>query len=160
MNDLMEKLGESPYELNEGEPMEPMEPMEWICMKLKGLDEKWMKWVRWTLGEWVWVPMRVSEKVPIRKSLSNWVWKSLSKCPYQTECEMSLSKCPYRNVPIEMSISKCPHQNINSTFYDSNCSSIGTRVSFNSTTYYQINHTLNHTHWSQWAFEELGGFTW
>ena len=28
MNDLMEKLGESPYELNEGEPMEPMEPME------------------------------------------------------------------------------------------------------------------------------------
>lgn len=104
----------------------------------------------------VWVPMRVSEKVPIRKSLWEWVWKSLSKCPYQTECEMSLSKCPYQKVPIKLSISKCPYQNINSTFYDSNCSSIGTRVSFNSTTYYQI----NHTHWSQWAFEELGGFTW
>ena len=28
MNELMEKLGESPYELNEGEPMEPMEPIE------------------------------------------------------------------------------------------------------------------------------------
>ena len=66
---------------------------------------------------------------------------SLSKCPYQTECEMSLSESPYQKVPIKLSISKCPHQNINSTFYDSNCSSIGTRVSFNSTTYYQINHT-------------------
>ena len=89
------------------------------------------------------VPIKLSVKVPIRKSLSNWVRKSLSESPYQI-------------VPIKLSISKCPHQNINSTFYDSNCSSIGTRVSFNSTTYYQI----NHTHWSQWAFEELGGFTW
>ena len=66
---------------------------------------------------------------------------SLSECPYQTECEMSISESPYQIVPIKLSISKCPHQNINSTFYDSNCSSIGTRVSFNSTTYYQINHT-------------------
>ena len=94
------------------------------------------------------VPMRVSVKVPIKMSLSNWVWN--------VPIEMSISESPYQIVPIKLSISNCPHQNINSTFYDSNCSSIGTRVSFNSTTYYQI----NHTHWSQWAFEELGGFTW
>ena len=89
-------------------------------MKLKGLDEKWMKWVRWTLGEWVWVPMRVSEKVPIRKSLSNWVRKSLSESPYESECEspyqnvpIKLSvKCPYRNVPIKLSLSNCPYQNV------------------------------------------------
>ncbi len=37
------------------------------------------------------VPMRVSVKVPIRKSLS---------------------ECPYQNVPIKMSLSKCPHQNV------------------------------------------------
>ena len=113
------------------------------------------------VGVSVKVPIRKSLWEWVRKSLSNWVWnvpirKSLSECPYQTECEMSLSESPYQKVPIKLSISKCPHQNINSTFYDSNCSSIGTRVSFNSTTYYQI----NHTHWSQWAFEELGGFTW
>lgn len=52
----------------------------------------------------VWVPMRVSEKVPIRKSLWEWVWKSLSESPYQTECEMSLSNCPYQNVHIKISI--------------------------------------------------------
>ena len=61
MMDWMENLWESPYELNEGEPygtygpMEPMEPME----------------VTW--DEWV------SEKVPIKQSLSKWVRKSLSK---------------------------------------------------------------------------------
>ena len=128
--------------------------------------------IGWEMNEMSEMNLRrvgVSVKVPIRKSPWEWVRKSLlespyvsecemslSESPYQTACEMSLSESPYQIVPIKLSISKCPHQNINSTFYDSNCSSIGTRVSFNSTTYYQI----NHTHWSQWAFEELGGFTW
>ena len=42
------------------------------------------------------VPMRVSVKVPIRKSLSNWVWN--------VPIEMSLSNCPYQNVHIKISI--------------------------------------------------------
>ena len=46
--------------------------------------------------------MRVSEK-----SLWEWVRKSLSESPYESECES-----PYQNVPIEMSISKCPYQNV------------------------------------------------
>ena len=53
--------------------------------------------IRKSLWEWVW-------NVPIRKSLWEWVWMSLSKCPYQTECEMSLSNCPYQNVHIKISI--------------------------------------------------------
>ena len=40
------------------------------------------------------------------ESLWEWVWKSLSKCPYQTECEMSLSESPYQIVHIKMSTSK------------------------------------------------------
>ena len=68
-------------------------------------------------SEWE-VPMRVSEKVPIRKSLWEWVWKSLSESPYESEWEspyqnvpIKLSvKCPYRNVHIEMSISESPYQ--------------------------------------------------
>lgn len=42
------------------------------------------------------VPMRVSVKVPIKMSLSNWVWN--------VPIEMSLSKCPYQNVHIKISI--------------------------------------------------------
>ena len=92
-------------------------------MKLKGLDEKWMKWVRWTLGEWVWVPMResekvtmrvsvkgpirVSEKVPMRVSEKVPIRKSLSESPYQTEWES-----PYQKVPIKLSLSNCPYQNV------------------------------------------------
>ena len=92
-------------------------------MKLKGLDEKWMKWVRWTLGEWVWVPMRVSEKVPMRVSVKVpmrvsekvpmrvsekvSIRKSLSESPYQTEWES-----PYQKVPIKLSLSNCPYQNV------------------------------------------------
>ena len=42
------------------------------------------------------VPMRVSEKVPIKLSV---------KCPYQkVPIKMSLSKCPYQNVHIKISI--------------------------------------------------------
>ena len=89
-------------------------------MKLKGLDEKWMKWVRWTLGEWVWVPMRVSEKVPIRKSLWEWVRKSLSNWVWNVPIRKSLSnwvwkslsESPYQKVPIKLSLSKCPYQNV------------------------------------------------
>ena len=109
MNDLMEKLGESPYELNEGEPMEPMEPMEGSWIEFVWNWKDWMRneWNEWdepyeseceSLWEWVWVPMRVSEKVPIRKSLSNWVWN--------VPIEMSISESPYQNVHIKMSTSK------------------------------------------------------
>lgn len=46
MNDLMEKLGESPYELNEGEPMEPMES-SWIEFVWN-----WKDWMRNEWNEW------------------------------------------------------------------------------------------------------------
>ena len=44
------------------------------------------------------VPMRVSVKVPIRKSLSNWVWN--------VPIEMSISESPYQIVHIKLSTSK------------------------------------------------------
>ena len=43
------------------------------------------------------VPIKLSVKVPIKMSLSNWVSE---KVPI----EMSLSKCPYQNVHIKISI--------------------------------------------------------
>ena len=42
------------------------------------------------------VPMRVSVKVPIKKSLSNWVWN--------VPIEMSISESPYQKVHIKISI--------------------------------------------------------
>lgn len=42
------------------------------------------------------VPMRVSVKVPIKMSLSNWVWN--------VPIEMSISESPYQNVHIKISI--------------------------------------------------------
>ena len=69
-----------------------------------------MKWVRWTLGEWVWV----------WKSLSESPYESEWECPYQTECEMSLSESPYQNVPIKLSV-KCPYQKVPIKLSLSNC---------------------------------------
>ena len=75
--------------------------------------------IGWEMNEMSEMNLRrvgVSVKVPIRKSLWEWVWnvpiKLSVKCPYQ-KVPIKLSvKCPYRNVPIRKSLSNCPYQNV------------------------------------------------
>ena len=104
-----------------------MKVNRWNRWKVVELNLYEIERIGWEMNEMSEMNLRrvgVSVKVPIRKSLwewvrmslSNWVWnvpirKSLSESPYQTECEMSLSESPYQT-ECEMSLSKCPYQNV------------------------------------------------
>ena len=148
-----------------------------------------MGWVRWTLWKWLgmseyecpyqndqnrWEMNELNEMSWIEPEWVNWVrwtWWVESQSPYQSPYQ-----CPYHKVPINVPINvpiKTLSITLKTLWNQNNYNSIGTRVSFNSTTYYQISHTwrdserLRETQKAskrleetRIAFEELGGFTW